>query len=37
MKRWEERSERRVWEFQGDHEEERHQYFLRASGKIRFC
>ncbi len=35
--RREERSKRRVWKFQGDHEEERHQYVQRASRKIRFC
>jgi len=26
-----------VWKFQGDREEERHQYVERAIGKIRFC
>jgi hypothetical protein len=36
MKR-EERSKRRAWKFQGDREEERHQYVQRAMGKIRFC
>jgi hypothetical protein len=37
MKKREERSKRRVWKFQGDREEERHQYVQRAIGKIRFC
>ncbi len=26
MKKWEERSKRRVWKFQGDRKEETHQY-----------
>ncbi len=26
MKKWEERSKRRVWKFQGDRKEEMHQY-----------
>jgi len=38
MKKQEERRKRRVWKFQGDREEERHQYVQRAiGGKIRFC
>jgi len=37
MKKWEERRKRREWKFQGDREEERHQYVPRAIGKIRFC
>jgi hypothetical protein len=37
MKKHEETSKRRVWKFQGDREEERHQYVQRAIGKIRFC
>jgi hypothetical protein len=37
MKKREERKNRRVWKFQGDREEERHQYVPRAIGKIRFC
>jgi hypothetical protein len=37
MKKWEERRRRRVWKFQGDREEERHQYVPRVIGKTRFC
>jgi hypothetical protein len=37
MKKGDERSKRRVLKFQGDGEEERHQYVQRASRKIRFC
>jgi hypothetical protein len=37
MKKREERKNRRVWKFQGDREEERHQHVSRAIGKIRFC
>jgi hypothetical protein len=37
MKKREEKSKRRVWKFQGDGEEERHQYVQRAIEKIRFC
>jgi len=37
MKKREERRKIRVWKFQGDREEERHQYVQRAIGKIRFC
>ncbi len=37
MKKREERRKRRVWKFEGDREEERHQYVQRAIGKIRFC
>ncbi len=37
MKKREERRKRRVWKFQGDHEEERLQYVQRGIGKIRFC
>jgi len=37
MKKREERSKRRLWKFQGDREEERHQYVQRAIRKIRFC
>jgi hypothetical protein len=36
MKKREERRKRRGWKFQGDREEERHQYVQRAIGKIRF-
>jgi len=36
-KKWEERRRRRVWKFQGDCEEKRHQYVPRAIGKTRFC
>jgi hypothetical protein len=36
LKKWEERRKRRVWKFQGDREEGRHQYVQRATGKIRF-
>ncbi len=36
MEKREERRKRRVWKFQGDREEERHQYVQRAIGKIRF-
>jgi len=37
MKKGEERRKRKVWKFQGDREEERHQYVQRAIGMIRFC
>jgi hypothetical protein len=37
MKKREERSNIRLWKFQGDREEERHEYVQRAIGKIRFC
>jgi hypothetical protein len=39
MKKGEERNKRRVWKFQGDREEEMHQYVERerAIGKIKFC
>jgi hypothetical protein len=31
MKKWEERSKRRVWKFQGDSEEETHPYVEREN------
>jgi len=37
IKKGEERRRRRVWKFQGECEKKRHQYVLRAVGKIRFC
>jgi hypothetical protein len=37
MTKQEDRSKRRVWKFQGDREEEMHQYVQRAIGKIRIC